>query len=323
METTTQENPATKTFAQDVGEGLSAFHKYLPSKYFYDAKGDKLFQQIMQAPEYYLTGCEFEIFEQQAAQLLARIKEKGAFNLVELGAGDGYKTKLLLNDLISQNTDFKYYPIDISKDVLAHLATDLKQAYPNLQVQTLNYEYFTALEKLNELDQKPKLILFLGGNIGNFKTEVATSFFTQLQEKMLAGDYLLSGIDLKKKPETIIAAYNDKAGVTRDFNLNLLERINTELGGNFDLSTFKHHPTYNPHNGEARSYLLSTKEQTVEVKALNKHFHFEAFEAIHTEISKKYNLKEIENLANRTGFKIVEHFTDSKNYFVNTLWQKP
>ncbi len=308
--------------AQDVDAGLSAKHKYLPSKYFYDAKGDKLFQQIMEAPEYYLTKSEFEIFSTQHAQILEKVEAKGAFNLVELGAGDGYKTKVLLDYLTKKTSDSEYYPIDISKDVLVELKADLAKRYPKLTVTTLNYEYFTALRELNALNDKPKLLLFLGGNIGNFKTKTATRFFEQLFAAMRPGDYLLNGIDLKKKPETIIAAYNDKGGVTRDFNLNLLTRINETLDANFDLNTFKHHPTYNPHNGEARSYLLSTKAQRVTVGALNKSFHFEPFEAIHTEISKKYNLLEIENLAQRTGFKVVEHFTDSNRYFVNTLWQK-
>lgn len=319
METTT--NIITQ-LAQDVDAGLSAKHKFLPSKYFYDAKGDKLFQKIMEAPEYYLTKCEFEIFSEQHADILAKVEAKGAFNLVELGAGDGYKTKVLLDYLTKKNSAFEYYPIDISNDVLIELQNDLAKRYPDLKVTTLNYEYFTALRELNTLNTKPKLLLFLGGNIGNFKTKTATRFFEQLYAAMHPGDYILNGIDLKKNPETVIAAYNDKGNVTRNFNLNLLDRINKTLDANFDLSTFKHHPTYNPHNGEARSYLLSTKEQTVHIGALDKSFHFEPFEAIHTEISKKYNLPEIEDLAQRTGFTVVEHFTDKKRYFVNTLWQK-
>lgn len=309
-------------FAKDVLEGLSAPNKFLSSKYFYNAEGDKLFQQIMAAPEYYLTNCEFEIFEQQKAQILEAVNSGKKFNLVELGAGDGYKTKILLRYFTEQKVDFDYYPIDISADVLKGLKADLEQEFPNLTVYPLNYEYFTALERLNELDQSPKVILFLGSNLGNFKPEVAQSFYGKLNVVMRKGDFILSGIDLKKNPDIIVAAYNDAGGVTRAFNLNLLKRINTELEADFQLDQFLHYPIYNPGTGEARSYLLSKVAQDVYIKALDTHIHFNAWEAIHMEISKKYGLHEIEHLANDTNFSVIQHFTDSKKWFVNSLWRK-
>ncbi len=309
-------------FAHDIDEGLSADPKFLSSRYFYDARGDEIFQQIMQMPEYYLTGCEYEIFDRQKQEILKAVDPGKKFNLVELGAGDGYKTKLLLQHFLDQEVTFEYFPVDISANVLKLLSRDLSTLFPTLRVSTLNYEYFTALERLNELDNAPKVILFLGSNIGNFTPERAHAFFNKLAKVIRPGDQLLCGIDLKKDPRTILRAYNDEGGITKAFNLNLLERINRELGGNFQLQNFDHYPTYDPFTGECRSYLMSKVEQEVEIKALGKSYHFEHSEPIHMEISRKYSLKEIKQLAQDCGFSVKHHFTDSKEYFVDTLWVK-
>lgn len=309
-------------FAKDVDEGLSAKNKFLSSRYFYDARGDKLFQDIMKMPEYYLTNCEYEIFDRQKEEILQAIHPNKKFNLVELGAGDGYKTKLLLEHFLSRDVPFEYFPVDISGDVLRTLEKDLLSRFSNLKVSPLNYEYFTALEKLNDLDSSPKVILFLGSNIGNFTPERAMSFFNKLNEVMRPGDKLLSGIDLKKDPNTILKAYNDPAGITRAFNLNMLERINRELGGNFNLKNWEHYPTYDPLTGECRSYLMSTVDQDVYIGALEKTYHFKHSEPIHMEISRKYSLEDINELAESSGFVVQKHFLDSKGYFVDTLWEK-
>ena len=309
-------------FARDVDEGLSSDPKQLSSRYFYDAKGDKIFQDIMRMPEYYLTECEFEIFNNQKEQILKSIEPGQKFNLVELGAGDGYKTKILLEFLINQDVDFEYFPVDISGDVLVELKSDLLNKWPQLKVSTLNYEYFTALKKLNELDQSPKVVLFLGSNIGNFSPSQADLFFKELNDIMQENDQLLCGIDLKKDPNVILAAYNDPAGITRSFNMNLLDRMNRELGANFDLNQFDHFPTYDPFTGEARSYILSKIAQQVDIEVTGKSYTFDKAEAIHMEISRKYTLHQIEQLARVTGFKVKKHFTDSRDYFVDTLWGK-
>jgi len=309
-------------FAQSVNEGLSKKKKHLPSRYFYNAEGDKLFQQIMQMPEYYPTRCEFSIFEKQKDQILKAINHPQGFDLVELGAGDGYKTKILLKHFLAQKVDFAYYPVDISADVLRELKADLKDQFPQLPVKTLHYEYFTAIQEMNNLGQRPKVILFLGGNIGNFTAQRARSFFRRLEAIMKPGDQLLCGIDLKKNPRTILKAYDDAQGITARFNLNVLKRINEELGGHFDLDQFQHYPNYNPVNGECRSYLISKQAQAVKVDYLDKTFQFDAAEPIHTEISKKYSLREIEALAKKAGFRAQKHFTDAKDYFVDSLWLK-
>lgn len=321
METITTET-MTDQFAKDVHEGLSAPQKFLSSRYFYDAKGDKIFQQIMNMPEYYLTGCEYEIFDRQKDAILKAIHPGKKFNLVELGAGDGYKTKLLLRHFLDKKIDFEYFPVDISGDVLKSLKADLAKNFEGLKVTLLNYEYFTALEKLNDLDDSPKVILFLGSNIGNFTPERASAFFEKLNHVMLPGDKLLSGIDLKKNPNTILKAYNDPAGITRSFNLNLLERMNRELGANFDIDYWDHFPTYDPFTGECRSYLMSCRQQKVTIAATGHTYSFRDNEPVHMEISRKYRIDQIEDLAQRTGFEVLEHFTDSKRYFVDTLWEK-
>ncbi|MBN3582183.1 L-histidine N(alpha)-methyltransferase [Algoriphagus aestuarii] len=311
------------TFAQDVMLGLSASPKSLPSKYFYNAKGDKLFQKIMAMPEYYLTKKEFEIFETQYELILDPILNLDQpFNLVELGAGDGLKTKILLKYLKSRNADFEYFPIDFSGSVLQELEESLKDEFPDLSVTCLEDTYRGSLVKRLWDNGKPNLILFLGSNLGNFSQEEAFDILDHLRIGAAHGDFVLIGIDLKKDPQTILDAYHDPEGITRDFNLNLLDRINQELDGDIDLNTFKHWPCYDPISGECRSYLVSLKKQKINLKALDQSFDFEAFESVFTEISKKYSLKEIEQFAEKGGFESVQNFTDSENYFADVLWRR-
>ena len=317
----TTREPVLTRFAEDVDKGLSAETKFLSSRYFYDKAGDRLFQKIMRMPEYYLTDCEYEIFEQQKAAILKTLDIDEHFDLVELGAGDGYKTKLLLRHFLD-NADFEYFPVDISINALEQLRQSLSEQFPELHVHPLNHEYFKALEELNSFDKSPKLILFLGSNIGNFTLDRADHFFYKLHQVMNPGDQVLCGIDLKKDPEVILEAYNDAAGITRDFNLNLLVRINRELGGNIDPAKFRHYPTYDPQSGECRSYLVSLTDQEITLEVTHKKYHLRKHEAIHTETSRKYSLQEIENLASHNGFRVKRHFVDSRNYFTDSLWIK-
>lgn len=311
------------TFAQDVLVGLSSNPKTLPSKYFYDAKGDKLFQKIMELPEYYLTRKEFEIFENQFEGILKPILNLGqSFNLIELGAGDGLKTKILLRHLLNKKADFEYFPIDFSGSVLDELKGSVSSEFPKLKVTYIEDTYRGSLLKRSWANGKPSLILFLGSNLGNFSLDEAFDILDHLRIGASHGDFVLIGIDLKKNPETILNAYHDPKGVTRDFNLNLLERINRELNGDFDLDTFMHWPSYDPVSGECRSHLISMKEQTVNLKVLDQSFFFEAFEPIFTEISKKYSLLEIDQLAIKGGFETIENFTDDANYFADVLWRR-
>lgn len=310
-----------QTFANDIAEGLNKSPKKLSSKYFYDQRGDALFQQIMAMPEYYLTNCEYDIFAQQKADILQAIGDE-RFSLIELGAGDGTKTKVLLEYFLEQAADFQYAPIDISQNALDLLADDLHTLWPELPVAPLQGDYFEVLESLNDPSFGRKVILFLGSNIGNFEPAEAQRFLAALAKKLNPNDLILIGVDLKKDPQTILDAYNDAAGITEAFNLNLLQRINDELGGNFVIDQFKHWETYNPLTGATRSYIISKKAQTVEIAALNQTFHFDAWEAIDMELSQKYSLTELEQLAQQAGFQVARHFTDAQNYFVDSLWRK-
>lgn len=322
MTTTTSLAGSKKAFALSVLEGLQQKPKQLSSKYFYDAAGDHLFQQIMHMPSYYLTDCEYEIFDQQKALILQKLGEQ-PFDLIELGAGDGLKTKVLLRHLLQEGIAFQYRPVDISSSVLETLKDSLEAELPQLEVAPLHGEYFQVLEELQQLANHPKkVIFFLGSNIGNLTREQSRSFLCQLNDLLDPGDMLLLGLDLKKDPATILAAYNDPEGITAAFNLNLLHRINRELDGNFDLAQFKHWETYNPSTGETKSYLVSQTEQKVEIGALSAYIHFDAWEAIEVELSQKYSIQEVEELATQSGFQVVHNFFDSKSYFVDSLWIK-
>ena len=313
------ESPVTLKFYEDVIKGLKASPKYLQSKYFYDAEGDKIFQQIMNLPEYYLTKCELEIFSQQTKELCdAFLNKLTEFDIVELGAGDATKSIYLLEHLCKTGIDFTYYPIDISENVIELLETELPRKIPALKITGLNGEYFDMIKEVNTLSNRKKIFLFLGSNIGNFTKEEAKDFLTLLHEHILPGDLMLIGFDLKKDSKQILAAYNDSQGVTRDFNLNLLKRINKELDANFDLTKFEHKPVYDEITGECKSFLESCEEQLVSVGE-SESVEFMKNEQIQMEISQKYSLDEIKSLTQKSGFNEVTEFYDSNHWFVDII----
>lgn len=311
-------------FALDVWKGLTSKEKFLPSKYLYNKRGDEIFQEIMAMPEYYLTRAEYSIFSACQAEILHKLSEgRDRFQLIEFGAGDGMKTKVLLQYFVSQHADFSYIPIDISSNILAALTADLKADLPDLEVQPICNEYFKAISQLNasENSEVPKVILFLGANIGNFNPDEGRAFLQKLADQLSPRDQLMIGFDLKKDPAMILDAYFDKAGITKAFKLNLLERINEELGANFNVASFQYFPVYNPMEGAILSYLVSQKEQNVFIKALEAEIHFDAWEAIFMERSQKFSLKDIELLADDTGFQVVHNFFDEKHCFTDSLWE--
>ena len=309
-------------FKENVVNGLSADEKYLSSRYFYDATGDQIFQEIMAMPEYYLTRAEAEIFQLRKKDIYSSLNFREAFNLVELGAGDGLKTKVLLHSFLEDKASFEYYPIDISSHVLQELQSSLALELPDLIVKPLADEYFEGIKKLQSLNQAPLLVLFLGSNIGNFHQAQAKSFMSALGANLDVGDKLLLGVDLKKEPTKILSAYSDTKGITARFNLNVLHRINEELDANFEVQNFDHYAQYNPQSGECRSYLICRKAQDVRLKGVDQVFHFEEFECIHTEISQKYSKNEIDRLAASAGFKVIDKFYDSEMQFCNALFEK-
>lgn len=312
---------AIENFYQDVVRGLTAPQKYLDSKYFYDAKGDALFQEIMQCHEYYLTGCEMEILSSQAAAIAAELCSSGeAFDIIELGAGDATKSIHLLKYLAEKGVDYTYYPIDISKNVISLLEKTLPANVPGLKLHGLNGEYFDMLKRVGNLSTRKKMLLFMGANIGNFNVAAARSFCRELRSMLSPGDRLLTGFDLKKHPQMILSAYNDGAGITRAFNFNLLERINRELDADFDISRFDHFPTYDPGTGACKSYLVSLANQKVRIGD-DVVITFAEHETIYMEISQKYSLPEIAQLAATSGFEPVTYFFDSKRWFTDCLWE--
>ncbi|MDO6596678.1 L-histidine N(alpha)-methyltransferase [Oceanihabitans sp. 2_MG-2023] len=309
-----------ETFKKDVKQGLDSNPKTLSSKYFYNKIGDALFVEIMNLPEYYLTRSELDIFQNKTQDLInaLQLNSNTPFELIELGAGDGLKTKKLLRSLDKQNYTFDYLPIDISSNALQLLKKDLSNTLPNVSVKTQQGDYFKILASLKK-SSKPKVILFLGSNIGNMDDEKAAEFIYNLGANLKPGDKLLLGVDLIKAKEIVLPAYNDKQGITAKFNLNLLHRINEELGADFNLKNFKHQPEYNKEEGIAKSYIVSTEQQTVTINALETSYTFEADEKIHTEISRKYNDALIEKIIANTDFTLQTKILDSKAYFADYI----
>ncbi|WP_299821691.1 L-histidine N(alpha)-methyltransferase [uncultured Pontibacter sp.] len=310
----------TAAFAKDVAAGLSLKQKDLPSRYFYDGKGSQLFQQIMNLPEYYLTRAEHEVFTTNKDAICSRFAGEGFFHLIDLGAGDALKTKILLRQLARQQADFDYVPVDISGDAMQQLTQSLQTELPEVNVQAVVGEYFKALQWLQKHKSERKVVLFLGSNIGNFEKQDSIEFLKSVRGYLSHGDRLLVGVDLKKNPDVILPAYNDAAGVTAEFNLNLLRRINRELGGEFILDQFRHYAMYNPLEGVMRSFLISLKEQQVYIGATGKTYHFAAWEAIHTENSHKYAVQEIEELGGLCGFGTEKVYFDKSKGFADVLF---
>jgi L-histidine N-alpha-methyltransferase len=310
-----------RAFAEDVSKGLTDEKKHLSSRYFYDDAGSHIFQQIMEMPEYYPTNCEFEILSNQSEQILEQLNFKGSFNIVEFGSGDGTKTKQLLNTFLNRKVDFTYVPIDISEEAILILEENIRVSLPEIKMNSKIGDYFDILKDISK-EETPNLFLFLGGNIGNYKKEDAIDLLQKFASGMKKGDKLLMGIDLQKSPRTIQKAYDDPHGITKAFNMNLLKRINRELEADINLNQFDFYCHYNPENGEVNSYLFSLIKQNFYSKVLDKSFHFEKGETIWTELSKKYSFTEIEELATKLDFKVVENFLDSKYYFTDSLWEK-
>lgn len=306
-------------FKEDVIKGLSKSpQKTLPSKYFYDKKGDELFVKIMTLPEYYLTRAEMDIFQNKTVDLIEalHLSKEIKYDIIELGAGDGTKTVHLLKALFSLNFDFEYLPVDISQNALDGLSSYLSKEIPLMAVKPNHTDYFKALTSLKQ-DGRTKIILFLGSNIGNLLDEQATDFIYQLGAYLNKGDKIILGVDIKKSKDIILPAYNDSQKVTAEFNLNLLDRINNELGANFDRNNFEHYPVYDEEIGMAKSYLKSLKEQWVKLD--EKWFHFIKDELIHTEISRKYDDETIKRILSKTDITWEYKIMDSNNLFADYI----
>lgn len=310
-------------FAKDVDIGFSAQEKTLSSKYFYNKLGDELFVKIMNMPEYYLTRAELEIFTQKTAQMIEHLEldSRRHFELIELGAGDGTKTKKLLAAMNANSVSYDYIPIDISSNALETLVANVSKDLPNISIKPRQGDYFECLHSLKNSDH-PKVVLFLGSNIGNMPDDIACQFLQHLSDNLNAHDKLLLGVDLIKPAAVVLPAYNDKKGITCAFNLNLLQRMNDELEAEFNIEAFEHAPEYDEVSGVAKSYIKSKCEQEVVIKAIGKAYRFSAGEKIHTEISRKYSDKIVNDIISDTAFDVVTKMTDNNNYFADYVLNK-
>lgn len=287
----------------------------------YDEVGDVIFQKIMTLIEYYLTSCEIEILEKNALNIWQSCEFSNEVEILELGCGDGQKTMILLSQLYSKGIKFSYTPIDISTNVLKVIEARVKNTILDCKVRPICSDYFDFLSN-NKSTSKQRILLFLGSNIGNLENPDATLFLKKMAQEMQVSDRLLVGFDLIKDPKIVLDAYNDPHGVTGEFNLNLLSRINEELEANFDISNFKHSPVYNHKDNRAESYIVSVDDQAVAINGIDQVIEFKKGEKIFIEISTKYTLESIINLIYQTGLEVVDMFYDSKYYFANVVFKK-
>jgi L-histidine N-alpha-methyltransferase len=307
-------------FAQDVLSGLSNSPKSLPCRYIYDDEGDQLFREITEQPEYYLTRTEYSILRTHAADIAKHIG-KGEFNMVELGPGDGGKARVLMERFSALDLMYRFVPIDICESSLEYIIEQSGKRLPGVPVDGLVADYNDGLVWLANSSTSRNFVMFLGSNIGNFEPESGKAFLSRLRRALKPGDLVLIGFDLKKDIEILNRAYNDELGITDRFHLNLLRRINNELGGEFELDTFEYSGSYNAASGAIESYLVSNVDQTVNINALDRSFSFKAWEPIQTECSRKYTISEIDEMATEAGFSLVENFIDQRHFFIDSLWR--
>jgi dimethylhistidine N-methyltransferase len=297
----------TTAFARDAIDDLSQRPKKLSPKYFYDATGSELFEAITRLPEYYPTRTELSILRDRGSEIAAIIPKGAA--LVEFGAGATTKVRLLL-----QNCEIgAYVPVDISGDFLQGQADALRRDFPGLDVYPVAADFTTPFALPGVIASMPKVGFFPGSTLGNFEPHEACAFLRSAREILGDGAQMIIGVDLEKDERVLYDAYNDAAGVTARFNLNVLVRINRELGGNFDLSAFTHRAIYNRERHRIEMHLISKKSQTV--RMLGTSIAFRAGESIHTENSYKYSLERFTALARGSGWTLVESWTDAAGMF--------
>ncbi|MBD2438688.1 L-histidine N(alpha)-methyltransferase [Nostoc sp. FACHB-110] len=308
----------TSTAGTDVVRGLTQASKTLPAYYFYDDRGSELFEEICELPEYYLTRTETAILQKYASEIA---KITGSCELVELGSGSSTKTRILLDAYQHLGYPLHYLPIDVSAGMLENSARQLLVDYPKLQVYALAGTYEMALAQLPATQLPSRMIGFIGSSLGNLNAQECDIFFSQITNALQPGEYFLLGIDLHKSKEILEPAYNDSQGVTAAFNINILEHLNRRFEGNFDTTQFEHWSFYNETERRIEMHLRSLRSQTVQLKALNLTVNFAAGESILTEISRKFDLKQIQQQLTARGLVPVHTWTDSNQWFGLLLCQ--
>jgi L-histidine Nalpha-methyltransferase len=319
---TSDKTTVLSSLAREVRRGLTARPKVLPCRFFYDEEGSRIFEEICALPEYYVTRAEDEILARHAAEIVAgmpRVSE-----LVELGSGSAKKTRRLIAALLAGSNEgaprLRYVPIDISPSALSESARALSAEFPRLGIDPIECEYGEGLRALRRSRRGPRLVLWLGSNVGNFDRSEAARFLLEVRAALEPEDRLLIGIDRRKSKAILEPAYDDAAGVTARFNLNLLKRIDAELGGSFGLAAFRHVALYDEVEGRIEMHLESQRETVVRVEALDLAVHFARGERIHTENSYKYSDLEIEELARASSMRVEARWLDSRAYFASCLF---
>jgi dimethylhistidine N-methyltransferase len=308
-----------KSFSEEVTFGLGLKNKMISPKFFYDIRGSGLFDKICTLPEYYLTRTEIEILNNIRDEL-ALVIDSG-FRLVELGSGSSTKTRIILDVLDKIQPKIEYFPIDIS-EILTESSEILLDSYPKLHITGIIDTYEGGLQFIEEYDDKNNLIIFLGSSLGNFTETDTMNFLKQINSVMKKSDLFLIGLDLVKDKKILDKAYDDSQGITSQFNLNVLQRINSELGGNFNLKNFEHYAFYNLKLQRIEMYLKSKRNQTVHISKTNNDIKFNKNELIHTEYSQKYTIPQIKKMMNQCNFKIKNVWLDSNQYYCVLLASK-
>lgn len=302
-----------------VRDGLAARPKTLPAWLFYDQAGSALFEQITELNEYYLTRTERSIFREHGPEILSLAGEGRRLRIVELGAGSAEKTRLLLEAALDRQGSVVYEPIDVSATALEAARERLERELPEVEIEPRVMDYTRELELLPVDSDERQLVLYIGSSIGNFEPVEAIHLLRRVGGRLRPGDCLLLGLDLHKDLETLIAAYNDAAGVTAEFNLNVLRRLNRELGADFELETFAHRAVWNEGASRIEMHLESRIDQRVRVAALDLEIDFAAGETIHTENSYKFPAGGAEAMLFAAGFTPVATWTDSRQWFAVSL----
>jgi dimethylhistidine N-methyltransferase len=306
------------SFADEIYSSLNRDKKFISPKFFYDIKGSALFEKICLLPEYYPTRTEISILKQLQSDLSSYLDD--SFRLVELGSGASTKTRLIL-DVFEKFQRIEYFPIDIS-EILTESSEILLSEYDNLHITGIIDTYEGGLEFLKNYDTKKNLIIFLGSSFGNFSPKDGVTFLKKINSTMKPGDLFLIGLDLVKDSSILESAYNDSAGITAQFNLNVLSRINDELDADFDLINFTHHSVYNEESQRIEMYLKSLINQTVVISKSNVTIPLRQDELIHTEYSHKFQLSQLDLLFEGAGFTVNHTWCDENNHFSLTLLSK-
>lgn len=297
--------------ARDVLKGLTAPQKYIPSRYFYDARGSQLFEEICILPEYYQTRTELSILKKSASSIM-RIFSKG--DLVELGSGANWKIRMLLDAVDdSRRSAVRYIPVDVSESALIDAAKELLGIYPELEVLGVVADFLHHMELIPR--ERPGIIIFFGSTIGNLSVEESDTFFRSVSSSMKPGDSFLLGLDMIKPREILEAAYNDSQGITAEFNRNILNVLNHELHADFDPSNFEHLAFYNEDESRVEMHLRANSDIEVEIGELAMTVDFSEGETIHTEICRKFSREGAEELFSDAGLEVKNWHTDSKKWF--------